>query len=246
MTDRVVILPTGACEQHGHHLPLDTDSLIGSEIARRAAGELKDEALFLPMLWVGSSHHHLAFPGTVSVSASTYVLMLKDMVQGLLDSGFRRVILLNAHSGNSVPSQVALNDLQIANRRAMPEMWLASVNWFELFSSTEGFRQKKIIHACEWETSMILAIRPDLVDDEDRTTTRAPGDSKFHSPDYSTSSKVFVPRTIEQSSPSGAFGYPEEASAEKGEFLFGEATGQFVTFVREFAKYGAAEQALPG
>jgi creatinine amidohydrolase len=194
------------------------------------------------MLWVGASHHHLSFPGTVSLSATTYILVLKDMLQGLLDSGFRRIVLLNAHSGNSVPSQVALNDLQIANRRAMPEMWLAAVNWFELITTAEGFRQKKIIHACEWETSMILAIRPDLVDDEDRPATRAPGNSTFHSPDYSKPSKVFVPRTIEQSSASGAFGYPEEASAEKGEFLFGEAAAQFVAFVREFARYGAAGQ----
>jgi creatinine amidohydrolase len=62
LTNRVVVLPLGSHEQHGHHLPLLTDTVIGTEIARRAEAELGDEALFLPTLWVGASDHHRAFP----------------------------------------------------------------------------------------------------------------------------------------------------------------------------------------
>lgn len=236
LTDRTVILPLGACEQHGHHLPLATDALIGAEIARRAELELENEALFLPMLWLGASHHHLAFTGTVSIGAETYVQVLKDILDSLITGGFRRIVLLNAHSGNTTPARMALNEVQIRHRVELPDLWLAFVNWFELVTPPAGWKQSKIIHACEWETSAIQAIRPDLVGD-DRTATRLEPTSKYYFSDYSAPSRVDVARTIEQSSPSGAFGFPEDATAEKGETLLRAATQEFVGFVREFATY---------
>src|SRR5436853_3017411 len=90
---KVVVAPIGSLEQHGHHLPLLTDSLIGAEVARRAEAELGDAALFLPTLWVGASDHHRAFPGTVSISNSVYVDVLIDMLESLIGSGFRRIFL---------------------------------------------------------------------------------------------------------------------------------------------------------
>src|SRR5579871_3298673 len=89
LTEKVVVLPLGSLEQHGHHLPLLTDSMIGAEIARRAEAELGDTALFLPMLWVGASDHHRAFSGTVSVSNAVYVDLLVDMLESLIAAGFR-------------------------------------------------------------------------------------------------------------------------------------------------------------
>src|SRR6478672_4945148 len=100
LKDRVVVLPLGSLEQHGHHLPLLTDSLIGGEVARRAEALLGDTALFLPILWVGASDHHRAFSGTVSISNAVYVDVLIDMLESLIGSGFRRIFLLNAHGGN--------------------------------------------------------------------------------------------------------------------------------------------------
>src|SRR5580698_9510590 len=97
IAQKVVVLPLGSLEQHGHHLPLLTDSMIGGEIARRAEAELGDEALFLPTLWVGASDHHRAFPGTVSVSNPIYVRLLVDLLESLIGAGFRRIFLLNAH-----------------------------------------------------------------------------------------------------------------------------------------------------
>lgn len=238
LQSKIVVIPLGACEQHGHHLPLLTDALIGGEIAQRAAIALEDEAFFLPMLWVGASHHHLAFAGTVSIGAQTYAQVLMDMLESLVTGGFRKMVFLNAHSGNSTPARMAMNEIQIRYRQALPELWIAFANWFELISPPEGWRQTKIIHACEWETSAIEAIRPDLVDLTLVTATVKDLGSRFYKPDYSTPGKVEIARTIEQNSPSGAFGYPEAASAEKGELLLERATNEFVAFVREFARYG--------
>src|SRR3978361_367235 len=96
LVDRVVVVPLGSLEQHGHHLPLFTDSLIGTEVARRAEAELGDEALFLPMLWIGASYHHRTFPGTVSISNDVYTRVLVDMLESLISTGFRRIFLLTA------------------------------------------------------------------------------------------------------------------------------------------------------
>src|SRR5438874_8198220 len=88
---KVIVAPLGSLEQHGHHLPLLTDTLIITEVARRAEAELAEEALFLPTMWLGASDHHLAFPGTVSSANNHYVLLLEDMVESLIRAGFRRI-----------------------------------------------------------------------------------------------------------------------------------------------------------
>src|SRR4051812_26398356 len=90
----VVVVPLGSMEQHGHHLPLLTDSMIGAEVARRAEAALADTGgafLFLPTLWLGASDHHRSFPGTVSVSAPTYVRMITELADSLIGGGFRRL-----------------------------------------------------------------------------------------------------------------------------------------------------------
>ena len=79
LTNRVVVAPLGSLEQHGHHLPMLTDTMIITEIARRAEGELGDDALFLPALWLGASDHHRAMPGTVSAGNDHYVPILEDI-----------------------------------------------------------------------------------------------------------------------------------------------------------------------
>ncbi len=238
-----VVIPTGALEQHGTHLPLLTDSIIGGEIARRAEAELGDEALFLPMLWLGASDHHLKFPGTVSVPQEVYIRILVGMIESLIAGGFRRIFLLNSHDGNITPAHAALLDVQLRYREEMPDLWLAFSSWFEIadeairkLASLGELKQTKVIHACEWETSMIQAARSELVKDA-RLATRFPYPSRFYVPDFSAGGKVYVARTIEQVSLTGSFGYPELASSEKGEALYKIATEEVVAFVREFANW---------
>jgi creatinine amidohydrolase len=238
LRDKIVVVPLGSFEQHGHHLPLLTDSMIGSEIARRAETELVDEALFLPMLWLGASHHHLAFCGTVSLSSDTYIRVLVDVLESLIGAGFRRIFLLNAHAGNVVPANAAMQQVQLKHTPQMPDLWLVFASWFSLaapqIAENDGLLQSSISHACEWETSQILQVRPDLVQPS-RPATRLNAASQFFCGDYSRPSRVDVARRIEQSSPTGAFGFPEEATADKGEALFEIAAREVVAFVREFA-----------
>ena len=238
LANRVVILPLGSLEQHGHHLPLLTDTMIGAEIARRAEEILGDEALFLPMLWVGASDHHRAFPGTVSLSNSVYVQMLSDILESLIASGFRRIFLLTAHGGNLMPGGMAIYDVQ-ARHRDKPELWLALASWWllaaEQVSPLIKTEQESVTHACELETSMILRLHPALVKMEAARGANIPFESAFYYPDFHRPSRVEVARTIDQVSATGAFGHPEVATPEQGEALFAAAVTEVVAFIREFA-----------
>jgi creatinine amidohydrolase len=245
LTDKIVVVPTGAHEQHGHHLPLLTDAMIGEEIVRRAQAELSGIALFLPMLWLGHSPHHLQFPGTVSVSSETYMRVIEDMTESLIQGGFRRILFFNAHAGNMTPTSVALGNVQMRHAENHPDLWLLSTSWFVLadaaIAATGKFEQSKISHACEWETSQILAVRPELVKDE-RPAVRSPmlvngTPSRFFTADYSKGDSVSVARTIAQNSKTGAFGWPELATPEKGEALFECAARELVALVREFKEW---------
>lgn len=244
MTDKIVVVPLGAHEQHGHHLPLLTDAMIGSEIVRRADEELKEEVLFAPMLWLGHSPHHLAFPGSLSVSGETYIKIIEDVVEGLIYEGFRRILFFNAHAGNMTPASMALGNVQMRHRDKT-ELWLLFASWFTLaakpIAESGAFKQTKISHACEWETSQILAIHPELVSGDcpaARFSMLVDGEpSRFFHADYSQWGSVEVARRIEQNSPSGAFGWPELASVEKGELLFELAARELVALVREFGSW---------
>jgi creatinine amidohydrolase len=237
-----IIIPIASFEQHGHHLPMLTDTFIGAEIARRVEKTLGTEAAFTPPLWLGASDHHLVF-GALSLSIHTYTNLLIELVESLITLGFSRIVLLNSHGGNILPGQTALTELAIRHRERL-DLYLAFVSWFDFVAQKSGqldasFSQKKVIHACEWETSQILVTHPDLVKDQ-RPAARFGFDSQFWQPDHFGLSRVFIARTMEQGSKSGAFGLPELATKEKGEELFTIATEEIIAFIRELARWPVA------
>lgn len=240
LTDKVVVVPLGSLEQHGHHLPLLTDTMIGTEVARRAEEALGDEALFLPTLWVGASDHHLAMPGTVSISNPIYVEVLSCILESLIGAGFRRIFLLNAHGGNVTPARMSLYDVQLRHRDKS-DLFMAFSCWWtisaEQIAVLEGFESRSVTHACGMETSQILHLRPELVKMELARGSNIPFESAFYVPDFNRPSRVDVPRAFDQVSETGAFGHPEIATAEKGELLFETATKEVIAFIREFATW---------
>lgn len=244
LVDKVVVLPLGSLEQHGHHLPLLTDSLICDEIVARAQAELGDLALFLPLVWVGASEHHSRFPGTVSVSHDTYIRLLDDILESLIGSGFKRVLLLNAHGGNGLPGRAALYKAQMRHRDER-DLWLVFATWFELaapqIAAVPSLEQDHVTHASELETSMILRLRPELVDLAAAQGALVPFESAFYSPDSRQASRVTVLRPIEHISATGGYGHPELATGEKGEALFAAAVGEVVDCVREVAAWEVFE-----
>lgn len=240
LRERVVVLTLGSLEQHGHHLPLLTDTMIGAEVMRRAAAELGDTALFLPMLWVGASDHHRAFAGTISLSNETYAQVIDDILDSLVSGGFRRIFLLNAHGGNVTPAHMAMYRVQLRHRDKR-DLYVAFASWWQIAAdqvqALAGEEQESVTHACELETSMLLRLHPELVRMDEAVGATIAFDSAFYCPDFSHASRVDVPRAFELLSLSGAFGNPERATPERGEELFVAAAAEVVAFVREFATW---------
>ncbi len=216
--DAVVIVPIAALEQHGPHLPVEVDSLLGETVAvrtARKAAALGTPTLTLPVLWTGISEHHMSFGGTVTLDFAAFSALVDGVVRSVLRHGFRRIVLLNAHGGNENALRTITDDL--TPKLGVPIVqftyWYAAAVAIAKILETQGGLQ----HACEAETSMMMAVRPDLV-----ATDRIPLAKSNSTPDVSdvVGGGVYRWRTIGSRSGSGVIGNPEAASAEKGERLF--------------------------
>jgi creatinine amidohydrolase len=214
-TRAMVIVPVASLEQHGPHLPVEVDSRLGEAIALRTARRLLargEDALVLPVIWTGLSEHHMSFGGTVTLDLAGFGAVIEGICRSLLRHGFRRVVLLNAHGGN----ENALRNLtdELTPRLGMPIVqftyWHAAAPVIAEVLETQTALQ----HACEAETSMMLALRPDLVA-KDRIELAKVN----RSPDLEPG--IYRWRTIAARSASGVIGNPEAATAAKGEALLG-------------------------
>lgn len=211
-----IIIPIAALEQHGHHLPLFTDSMLLSEIVRRVEIEMRDRALFAPLTWLGNSHHHMDFAGTLSAEPRCYLDLLVGLVDNFIFHGFNRIFLINGHGGNDVPGKQATFELRQKYRDRNDLLLLFSTYWSlgaQPHQTMPSLYQQEMGHACEWETSMILRIAPHLVGDYAAAQPVEPGNP------FRPASRAWI--TKDRTVP-GHIGWPNLASAEKGEHLFGE------------------------
>ena len=223
--DVPVVLPIAAVEQHGHHLPVFTDSMLLGEVVRRAAESLKARVIWTPLLWLGNSHHHLEFAGTLSAAPRTYLDLLGDLIDNLVHHGFRRVVLLNGHGGNIVPSQQAVFEARQRYRQREDLLLLAATYWLlggQPHQVDPSIVQQRMAHACEWETSMMLHLAPNLVGDVSEIEPVPPGAG------FEPATRSWITR--ERSVP-GHIGDPRLATAEKGQTLFRVFSQDVVTFL---------------
>ena len=211
--DLPVIIPVAALEQHGHHLPVFTDSMLLGEVVRRVNETMGDRTLFTPLMWLGNSHHHMEFQGTMSATPRVYLDLLNDMADNLLSHGFRRLVFLNGHGGNTTPGKQAVFELRQRYRSRADLLLLFTTYWDQAKPNVgrSDLVQSQMGHACEWETSMIQRIAPHLVKDVSKLET-VPFGFAFE-PAYR--GWITKDRTIP-----GHIGHPQNANPEKGEYLF--------------------------
>jgi creatinine amidohydrolase len=213
--DTPVVIPIAALEQHGHHLPVFTDSLLLGEVLRRVKAEVADRVLFAPLYWLGNSEHHVDFPGTMSAAPRTYLDTLRDMAENFLRHGFRRIVFVNGHGGNIVPAQQATFELRQKYRERTDLLLLSVTYWTagaEPLKDVPGLKQDRMGHACEWETSMILRLAPHLVAGDVKGVPDVPFGRAF---EPAHRAWVMPDRSVP-----GQIGFPRHAAAEKGEGLF--------------------------
>ena len=218
--DAMAVLPIGSLEQHGPHLPVITDTASASAAAIRAARLVSGDipVLVLPGLWTGMSEHHLPFGGTISLNFSELQGVLRGVTRSLRAIGFARLLIVNGHGGNVEPLAVAAREL--AHEFGLPVV--ACTPWYLTRDKIAGIAEtaETPAHACEGETSVMMAIAPDLVRTEkfDEAVRQRPepvakydGYSRF----WSFSERAPV---------TGVRGDPRPATAAKGErFLDAQA-----------------------
>ena len=212
--DTPVVFPVAALEQHGRHMPLFTDSLLLGEVVRRVAARYPDRVLFGPLQWLGNSDHHLDFFGTLSAAPRVYLDLLAGLLENFISHGFRRLVLLNGHGGNIVPIQQVVFEVRQRHRTRDDLLLLGATYWTlgaRPNDAGAGIAQERMGHACEWETSMMLRLAPQLVQNH-----LAVEPVPFGKP-FEPATRGWITR--ERSAP-GHIGDPRAATADKGEVLF--------------------------
>jgi creatinine amidohydrolase/Fe(II)-dependent formamide hydrolase-like protein len=227
----VALLPVGALEQHGPHLPLDTDAFDADYLARRVAEACSDpKPLVLPLIPFGVSYHHADFTGTVSISNDTLAKMIYEIGMSVSRNGIRKLVIINGHGGNSPALNYAA---QMINRDARIFVCVDT-------GETSDVDIDKIIdtpndvHAGEIETSTGLAVRPQLVQ-----MNRA----KKHIPKFSSRYLNFTSKRgvlwyayTRKISPSGVMGDPTKASAAKGDRIWEIMIAHLVSLVEDLKR----------
>lgn len=239
--DKVVLLPLGAIEQHGPHLSVSTDTDIVTYVAQQIEKLLPYSVLLCPTLPFGSSHHHLSFGGTISLAPELYTQVIIDLVNSLVVSGFRKILLLNGHGGNITPVKQAL---AVLSKRfdVSHQPTIALATYWEVggkaFAGEAPMQSPALSHACEYETSMMLHLFADKVW-MDRVERAQRPESNGYIPweDDEPYRGVTVFKQTEFISSNGSSGEPQLGTAEKGQYLLDKAIEGLVTFVESFKSW---------
>jgi creatinine amidohydrolase len=224
----LAVLPVGSLEQHGPHLSVITDTRTAWEVSIRAARLVADKmpVVVLPGMWTGMSEHHLPFGGTISLNFNEFRAVLTGVVRSLRAIGFARLLVVNGHGANIEPLAVACREL--AHEFGLPVV--ATTPWHVAAEQIAALMEtaRGVQHACEAETSVMLAVVPDLVrtDRLEDAVRQAPppilgrpGFSRFWS-------------FAERAPVTGVRGDPRPATAAKGEAMLqamAEATAAAVS-----------------
>lgn len=219
------VLPVGAIEQHGRHLPVGTDTLLATAFAERLANRLN--AYLLPPLAITSSIEHRRAKGTVYLKADTLALVVRDIAESLRHSGFTRLVLANFHGGNWVlkPAIRQLNRDLAGFRTVLVHPELAPADYAAIFVHKSGD-----VHGGEFETSLMLHLYPDLV---------------RPLPASGAAAATFPPQAfldyfdMTELTPEGHWGWPEAATAEKGRRAMDALVETALRFIGQIESYPA-------
>jgi creatinine amidohydrolase len=234
----VILLPFGTVEDHGPHLPLNTDNVIVEAICLEAARRAPGEMLVMPLAAYGLDEHHMDFPGTVSVDIQTLIAYVAAVAISPARHGFRYVLVVNGHGSNApiadlVARRVVLETGIVCaamSPNAAIDTTLAEPTLSQMRRSGPG----GVAHAGEYETAMMLHLRPDLVQME--KAVREIGQLKltYFNWDHPEPSVLSWQDWWSRMSESGVCGDPTVATAAFGQALFETTVDNFVRFVREF------------
>lgn len=237
----VVILPVGSVEQHGRHMPVGTDTLLAQAVSL-AATEADSEIVVMPPPWYGFSAHHMRFPGSITLSAETLMAVVDDIVASLVKQGFRRILIVNGHGGNNGVIDVLGSTL---GHKHYGKARIAALTYFALAKEAIARLRKSEIggmgHACEFETSMVQHMRPELVKIERAETTYPDPGSRYLTTDLLGGSAIRTYHDFGDLSTTGTLGDPSLASPEAGAAFFKAVTTELNAFIADFRRWKIPE-----
>jgi creatinine amidohydrolase len=226
----VVIAPYAACEQHGPHLPFFVDTFLCTAVAEGIEAKLPDQVLLWPTQWLGASAHHLPFFGTLTADLDQHVQLMVHPLAQYLEEGWRKVFILNGHGGNIDTYHLALRQLH----ECYPDAELMAASYWEIAGAEIAEHltgpRKAVGHACEAETAMMLAVRPDLV--------RMPLAEDCHLMTDPRLGAAYIPTNMQGRTRKGVVGYPSLATAEQGRAMLDAVIGRVADAVLCLADEG--------
>jgi creatinine amidohydrolase len=239
---RVIILPIGSVEQHGYHLPLDVDLRLSTAVCHGAGQAAAGEVLVMPSACYGYCHHVMDFPGTMNIEPTTFVKYHLDITRSLAYHGFKRIILVNGHGSNGpLVEQVG------RQTNLQTDALCCTFSWWNLVADywNAELRDSTIpggcAHACELETAIYMHIAPEdvrsdrIIGARPSFLTEIPDAEKWQAVDLTaTNGPGTIVEWTSTYSPTGSFGEPEKATAEKGRLVFERAVDQLVGLTRWF------------
>ena len=244
--DRVCLIPVATLEDHGPHLPIDTDLRITAEIARRTAESAPDDVLLLPPIPHGYSPHHMDFPGPITIGWDTFARYCTDVGLSLAGHGFRRMLYLNGHGSNQNLVEMAARLVMVERPEVLAgaAFYLTSPEAARVIEEVRESDRGGLAHACELETSLYLAIDPDAVDMSKAVDERSYPEGEHAWLDWSDGPLKLMP-WWSSFSRTGVQGRPTLATRAKGEALLDAAVAECVSYIRELRDMPVPERRAP-
>lgn len=240
----VILQPIGAIEQHGLHLPLAVDAAISVGVLGKALEKLDASipAYALPPLYYGKSNEHFGFPGTITLSASTLLAVIKEMAESIYLAGFRKLVFMNSHGGQPQILEIAARDLhqQYTDFMVFPLFtWRVPHIAKELMSPEEV---EMGIHAGEAETSLLLSLLPEQVK-MDKAVKEYPTDLPKDSL-LTMEGRLRFAWLTQELSISGVIGDATTATKEKGDRLLESLSDGWVQVIQDVYKFRQPQQTV--
>lgn len=232
-----VILSVAAVEQHGAHLPLGTDSIIGQHFLDQIENSISEEVLILPLISYGYSRHHMGMSGSITIEHDTLLNYCGDLIDSICEHGFKNILVLNSHGGNQGVCQILMEQ----KGHKWSDCNIAFSSWWRLSGSELVALNKSGFlgtgHAGEFETSLLELICPHLIQ-RDAVETGGNIEIVSNMPTWAQSdmfkgSRVSMYRDIIQQTRNGVFGEPNAATAETGQKISEIVTQQIITIVKD-------------
>jgi creatinine amidohydrolase len=232
--ERVALIPVATLEDHGPHLPIDTDLRITAEICRRAAETAADETVLLPAIPHGYSPHHMDFPGPITIEWDTFTRYLLDVGRSLARHGFARMLFVNGHGSNQNLVETAARLVMVEHPETLDAacFYLSSADAAATIDEVRESERGGMGHACELETSIYLALDPDAVDMELAVDEVGYPASENAYMDWSDGPLKLMPWWSSFSA-TGVQGRATLGTAEKGERLLEAAVAEIASYIRD-------------